>query len=541
MLHDSLYTKQKSRIQKVRGGTCAMNIDDIVEKFNTTPFLFLGSGMTRRYYNLPDWKGLLEHFAREIKNDDYAYSAYENKASKCDNPVGILPKVAELIQTDYDEKWFNDESIRTLDDDFLKKVKNGVSPFKAEVAAYIKRNSVIVDKYEKEIEMLSKLSEKNIAGVITTNYDNFVESNFVGYTKFVGQKQLIFSSIQGVAEIFKIHGSVEEPDSLVINEQNYLEFDKKGAYLAAKLMTIFMEYPIIFMGYSISDTNIQKIIRSIIECLDTEQIKTLADRFIFVEYQPGKVGIEVSPYTIMVGDKPLLMKRVVVEDFKLIYKALEGKKSKLPVRVLRRFKQELYDFTVTNMPTASMRVASIEDERVRDEEMVMAIGRYSDFGLRGLHGLKAHEWYRNIIAGDIEFSADELLKYAFDDLIKQNSGRLPVNKYLSEATDEYPACKALAKKQNFDYVISQTIKDHRGILGDYKSVKQIWENEKESLEKSTRLIAHLLEENIDVNELESVLKEIFENDINALQNSSPAIRTNIRRLIMIYDYLKWGK
>ena len=188
-----------------------------------------------------------------------------------------------------------------------------------------------------------------------------------------------------------------------------------------------------------------------------------------------------------------------------------------------------------------MRVASIEDERVRDEELVMAIGRYSDFGLRGLHGLKANEWYRNIIVGDIEFSADDLLKYAFDDLIKQNSGRLPVNKYLSEAIGEYPACKALAKKQNFDYIISQTIKDHRGILGDYKSVKQIWENEKESLEKSTRLIAHLVEENIDVNELGAVLKEIFENDINALQNSSPAILPNIRRLIMIYDYLKWGK
>lgn len=330
--------------------------------------------------------------------------------------------MAELIQTDYDAKWFDDESIRTLDDDFLKKVKNGVSPFKAEVATYIKKNSVIVDKYKKEIEMLSKLSEKNIAGVITTNYDDFVESNFIGYTKFVGQKQLIFSSIQGVAEIFKIHGSIEEPDSLVINEQDYLEFDKKSAYLAAKLMTIFMEYPIIFMGYFISDTNIQKIIKSIIECLATKQIEILADRFIFVEYQPEKVGIEVSPYTIMVGDKPLLMKRVVVEDFKLIYKALEGKKSKLPVRILRRFKQELYDFTVTNMPTASMRVASIEDERVRDEELVMAIGRCSDFGLRGLHGLKANEWYRNIIVGDIEFSADDLLKYAFDDLIKQNSG-----------------------------------------------------------------------------------------------------------------------
>ena len=83
-----------------------MKIEDVVEKFNTTPFLFFGSGMTRRYYNLPDWKGLLEHFAREIRDDEFAYSIYENRASKMDTPVGLLPKVAELIQTDYDEKWF---------------------------------------------------------------------------------------------------------------------------------------------------------------------------------------------------------------------------------------------------------------------------------------------------------------------------------------------------------------------------------------------------------------------------------------------------
>lgn len=518
-----------------------MNIQDLVEKFNTTPFLFLGSGMTRRYYDLPDWKGLLDYFAREIKNDDFTYSAYENRALKMETPVGLLPKVAELIQTDYDEKWFNDTTIRTVDEDSMERIKNGLSPFKAEIASYIKRNCRMVEKYKIEIEMLSKLSEKNIAGVITTNYDTFIEDNFVGYTKFVGQKQLIFSAIQGIAEIFKIHGSVEQPESLIINERDYLDFDKKSSYLAAKLMTIFMEYPIIFMGYSISDANIQKIIKSIIECLDTEQIKLLEDRFIFVEYQPGKVEIEVSPYIIMVDDKPLSMKRIVVEDFKLIYKALEGKKSKLPVRILRKFKQELYNFTVTNMPTANIRVASIEDDRVQDEELVMAIGRYSDYGLRGLHGLKADEWYRNIVIEDMEFSADDLLQFAFEDLIRQNSGRLPVNKYLSEATGDYPTCIELAKKQDFNNIISATIKKNRNRLGTYKSVRQIWENEKLSLDKATNLIAHLPEENIDVIELEAILKEIFEDNVNVLQNSKPAIRTNVRRLIMIYDYLKWGK
>ena len=88
-------------------------------------------------------------------------------------------------------------------------------------------------------------------------------------------------------------------------------------------MTIFMEYPIIFMGYSISDSNIQKIIKSIIDCLDEEQVKVLEDRFIFVEYKEKMIGAAVTPYTIMIEGRALSMKRIQLSDYRLLYKALE--------------------------------------------------------------------------------------------------------------------------------------------------------------------------------------------------------------------------
>lgn len=188
-----------------------------------------------------------------------------------------------------------------------------------------------------------------------------------------------------------------------------------------------------------------------------------------------------------------------------------------------------------------MKVAAIGDERVADEELVMAIGKYSDFGLKGLNGLDADEWYRSIIINDLDFSADDLLEYAAPKLIKQNSGRLPLNKYLSEAVGEFPGFREEALKQNFDFIISNTIKKNRHRLGSYSSVKQIWDNEKKSIDKATNLIAHLPEDKMDVAELESVLSEIFSEDVNILQNPKASIRTNIRRLITLYDYLKWGK
>ena len=57
-----------------------MTIQDVVSQFNTTPFIFAGSGITRRYYNLPDWAGLLSIFANRISKDPFAYRSYENQA-----------------------------------------------------------------------------------------------------------------------------------------------------------------------------------------------------------------------------------------------------------------------------------------------------------------------------------------------------------------------------------------------------------------------------------------------------------------------------
>lgn len=518
-----------------------MTLEELIGNFTTTPFLFVGSGMSRRYLNLPDWKGLLKHFVDVIGKDEFAYNSFENKAKSSECKAGIMPKIAELIQHDYDEKWFADSNIRTVGEAGLKEIQNGVSPFKVEIAEFIRNNCLIQDTYADELDELRFLAEKSISGVITTNYDKLLENVFSGYSTYIGQSELIFSALQGVAEIYKIHGDIDKPESIVINEEDYLEFDSKSAYLAAKLLTIFMEYPIIFMGYSISDTNIINIIKSIVQCLNTDQLRILEDRFIFVEYRADFVGAEITPYVIMAGDKPLTMKRIILSDFMPLYKALENKRAKLPVRILRRFKQEIYDYTISSVPTGHLRVAALDDNRVGDEELVLSIGKMSDYGLKGLSGLKPNEWYRSIILDDLDFTADDLLEYAFPPLIKQNSGRLPINKYLSKATKEFEECKKIAVSLDFDHIISNTIKKNRKCLGDYTSVTQIWNQEKSSLEKATRLISHLPQDEMNVDELEKVLQEIFDKDVNVLETAQVGTRSHIRRLIMVYDYLKWGK
>ena len=460
-------------------------------------------------------------------------------AKSLEQKAGLLPKVAELIQKDFDKKWFENKNIRTLNKEYLIKVKNGISPFKAEIAMYIKNKSVIQENYLKEIEMLKEISRKNISGVITTNYDMFLENNLDGYRKFIGQEELIFSSIQGLAEIYKIHGSIENSETIVINEEDYIKFEKQSSYLAAKLMTIFMEYPIIFMGYSISDTNILKILEAIVECMPSAKLEQLRDRFIFVEYKEDEEDLQISSHTILINGKSIFMTKVTTSDFSKIYSALKNKKSKIPARILRTFKEELYNYTLTNTPTANLRVASIDDNRIDGEELVMAIGKVSDLGLKGLKGLESNEWYKNILLDNLEFSADELLEYAYPKLAKMNSFNIPLNKYLKQAEKRYEEYEKRAKENNFEKIISKSLKNSRKYI-TYSSVKEIWDKEKLNIERATRYIAGLTEKQINLSELEIVLRELFKNE-NILEECSPNVRTNIRRLISIYDYLKWGK
>ena len=77
---------------------------------------------------------------------------------------------------------------------------------------------------------------------------------------------------------------------LSLTKQIIRNFMTKENILAAKLMTIFMEYPIIFIGYSISDSDIQAILSDVVECLPLDKIETLQKRFIFVEYNLDFIG-----------------------------------------------------------------------------------------------------------------------------------------------------------------------------------------------------------------------------------------------------------
>lgn len=517
-----------------------MTLQEVVERFNTTPFLFVGSGITRRYYGLPDWIGLLTHFAEKVKKDKFAYRYYENKASEVDGITEKLPLIASYIEKDFNNAWFDDdEGIRSDSEEVKNVVERGVSPFKAEISEYITSFSTVNSVYMNEVKKLRNIAKNNLSGVITTNYDCFFENTFDGYKTFVGQDELIFSQLQGIAEIYKIHGSIQIPESIVINESDYNEFHDKGKYLAAKLMTIFMEYPIIFMGYSISDSDIQKILSDVVECLSSDKIEILQNRFVFVEYKENFKGSEIEPYSILIHGKLIKMTKIALSDFSLLYDALSVKKAALPVKLLRRFKDELYTFVLKQQPESIMQVASLEDGRIDENMLALTIGLAST-GVYGLaRAVNSEQWYRNIILHDSLYSCEQLLEFVYPELAKQNSWKLPVWYYISKSNTKSELAEEKAPHLYSEIVTESAIKRNCSAIGD-RNAWEVWMDEKGELKKAIRLLGSLPEEKIDVNQYRNILEAIFSENKDILSSLNASNRSNLHKMIRIYDFLRYA-
>jgi hypothetical protein len=98
------------------------------KRFDTLPFLFVGSGSSIRYLGLENWEDLLRKFAKVTSESEYAYDMYLQRAKAIGFKEGILPKVAELIENDFNAKWFTDDRFKDSRDLYKDDIRKSTSP-----------------------------------------------------------------------------------------------------------------------------------------------------------------------------------------------------------------------------------------------------------------------------------------------------------------------------------------------------------------------------------------------------------------------------
>ena len=359
---------------------------NIVSSFNTTPFLFIGSGITRRYCNLPSWDLLLEYFSNLLNpNNEFAYANYKRQAN---NDYSLL---GSIIGEEFDNQWFSNQDLFEMSTTSKDFIKQGTSPFKCAIAEYLQGIMLHNPEYENEELLLKEVLANNISGIITTNYDTFIEDMMPDFKTYVSQKDLLFSSLQQLGEIYKIHGSVSDPNTIVINKADYTKFDEQSKYLAAKLLTIFIEYPIIFMGYSLSDPNIRKIISDIAACLDTKALEKLSNRFIMItraKDENSDIKIQLNQYEVNQIHIPMI--NIELRNYGDLYEALQTLKPSVPIKLLRLYRESFYEHTLTTTKVKNILV-NIDDTHVKPDDLVFTLSKPGTRSLLGLTGIDAKD------------------------------------------------------------------------------------------------------------------------------------------------------
>lgn len=96
----------------------------------------------------------------------------------------------------------------------------GISPFKKALSNKFEKYQIKTEMKE-EFEKFKKVLNKAQI-ILTTNYDTFIEDSYNDINpnvikKYIGQKGF-FEQAYGWAEIYKIHGSVDDPQSIIISK-----------------------------------------------------------------------------------------------------------------------------------------------------------------------------------------------------------------------------------------------------------------------------------------------------------------------------------
>lgn len=209
------------------------------KKANTHKLItFVGAGVSRNVAGMPDWNALIQKMADAINY------------SRCDN----CKKKSKGCQ---DTCKFKD----TFSTDEYLKIPQYV--YNRNRKLY---NQVLRDNIKHDLAIDAPLSNAILdlapAHIITTNYDKLIEGcksiQRDNYDVIIHDKDLL-----GAAKnryIIKMHGDIDDLDTIVLKEADYLEYTQKHVLIEMFIRSLLTDHTILFLGYSLNDYNVKLII-----------------------------------------------------------------------------------------------------------------------------------------------------------------------------------------------------------------------------------------------------------------------------------------
>lgn len=174
------------------------------------------------------------------------------------------------------------------------------------------------------------------------------------YEPIIGQEIIYRKKSTNIGHILKIHGSIEEIESIVIEENDYINFYERQIYLVAKLFTYFMEHPIIFLGYSLNDKNIQSILSNVKKIIDVKKEGFIENIWI-IDWSSNPIESDTIPpkrKSLSVGNgESVRINYIQLHNFNKLYKSLY--QETIDINYLQQIEETIYNViksdSITNL------------------------------------------------------------------------------------------------------------------------------------------------------------------------------------------------
>ncbi|WP_022763524.1 SIR2 family protein [Butyrivibrio sp. AD3002] len=520
-----------------------MGILDEVVKTNRLPVLFIGSGISKRYlYKYPSWEELLASSFSKFDSDPFQYQKHidscKRKGMTCFDTNIYL---GTLIEEEFNRAFFDRQIVLNIGN---KKnpswVKRGISPYKMYLADLFKKQRVntsaeLVD----EMDKLKKLKNK-ISAVITTNYDTFLEEHVFSkdFKVFVRQHELFSADSYGIAEIYKIHGSATDAESIIITKDDYDHFKESRKLIIAKMLTLFAESPIIFMGYSFTDEDVREIIGDFLSCLSKEQLDNIRKHFVFVSYKRGeKKLIEIERTITTKNNVEIPFIEIQTDNYGAVYEKLgEITPGMSPVRVreTRKVVKTIVDQNMSSKEAQSI-IVGIDDLANMDlsaKPLAIAIGYRENILNKYGYGLLEDKLiFEDVIYDNKKFDAEFMCCERLKNIAITRL--LPVFKYVKgqNIPGDGKLHSYIEAHNRLDKIISQNVAKTLKNVPAFISFDELYEYMK--VAPNCRKTAMAVLKNINtlsVDELRIACKHIFEKYPDEI-----AHETNAERCVLCLD------
>lgn len=361
------------------------DIESKLAESNVQPVLFVGSGISIRYFGGPSWHELLKSLHEDLPDTEYPYGYYRQRHD--------AKTIGEILSEKY-YKWAWTEGQSEFPNELLDPsntpeifIKNkvsdtlsGLTPEGLSAISETELDDLTVEDAREELETLKSIQPH---AIITTNYDKFLENIFnedfsgdSGYEVVVGE-EVLQNQHKNIGEIYKIHGCISEPESIILTKSDYKDFNNRQRYLSSKLLTYLIEHPVLIIGYSANDPNIQQIFSWVQTVLSDE--KRHVDDIYYVTYDKDIKDRKTLPTEKQIrtdNGKQITVNQVAAKNFGWIFEAFSSSTGlEIPIGQARDIVNKTYNLVSTHAPESKVvDQRRLEEISESEEELAKVLG-----------------------------------------------------------------------------------------------------------------------------------------------------------------------